>query len=54
VTRLQETGLLGRLLELAGTSADDGTGDDPAPVGAAEIDSMDSEALISMALGETD
>ncbi|MGC0328984.1 acyl transferase domain-containing protein/acyl carrier protein [Streptomyces sp. SAI-170] len=53
VARLKETGLLDRLLELAGT-ADDSTGDDPAAVGASEIDSMDSEALISMALGETD
>ncbi|MFJ5772721.1 SDR family NAD(P)-dependent oxidoreductase [Streptomyces sp. NPDC093094] len=58
VPRLQEAGLLDRLLELAGIAPGGVAADDPdrnnqGPLGAAEIDSLDSEALISMALGET-
>ncbi|MCD9140479.1 type I polyketide synthase [Streptomyces albireticuli] len=65
LTRLREAGLLGSLLELAGLdgrlldgAADDG--DDPAARGAEDtgqptesLDSMDAEALVRMALGQS-
>ncbi|MEV0775474.1 type I polyketide synthase [Streptomyces sp. NPDC050428] len=57
VVRLREAGLLNGLLELAGiepepVSGAGAEGDDEGTGGSAAIDAMDSDALISMALGE--